>query len=281
MNKISEQDVSNCNRLVSNESWENKHKSPYLKLQKDSFVRNIFFKITGGYSSQEDLKEDFLYKNFLPKKGTVVELGGGEPSRLIKKFCKRNNLDPYCIEISPSGCEFSRKRFKEMGIVGDRVICADFLNKDFQNSYLKKFDVVYSRGLIEHFYELDEVINGHFNLCKPGGTCVIIIPNMKGLFYRIPLILFNRKTFDEHNLTIMNKQSFNSLFEKTYIEKQYCDFLGTINVQSAFIKRKQLGKKIQGLVDLILLPIFGLCDIKTQQFSPYLIFIGRCKQEVL
>jgi len=273
-----ELDVSETKRLVTDDTWENKFKKHNAKYQDErNLLRRIFFKITGGYSSQEDFKEDFLYKSFLPKKGKVVEVGGGEPSKLIKKFWKRNGLEPFIIEISPSGCETARRKFKEEGLIGDRVISADFLDKNFQSKHFSEFDVVYSRGLIEHFYELDEVIYNHFNICKPGGSVVIIIPNMKGLFYRLPLLLFNRKTFEEHNITMMNKKSFNSIFEKPYIEKRYCDFLGTINIQSAFIKRKQLGKKIQGLVDLILLPLLKLHDIKTQTFSPYLIFIGQKK----
>lgn len=261
--------------LIEEEEWEQKHAKAVYRPLHNNFLRRLFFKLTKGYASQEDMKEDFLYQKYLPTEGTVCEIGCASPERLIQKFTRRG-LAPYGIEISLSGCEYSKKRFKEFGFPQNRVLHVDFFNKEFQKNFKNKFDVVYSRGFIEHFFEFEEVIKNHFNLCKGGGAVVIIIPNQRGLFYKIPLLLFNRHSFEDHNLKIMTLDNFSKLFNKPYIKTEYCNFLATINIQSAFIKRKKIGKYLQAFLDFfIFMPFLRKNDLKTQTFSPYLIFIGK------
>ena len=43
------------------------------------------------------------------------------------------------------------------------------------------FDVVMSRGFIEHFDEPSSVVDRHLDLLKPGGLLVVSIPNLRGV----------------------------------------------------------------------------------------------------
>lgn len=64
-------------------------------------------------------------------------------------------------EYSPVGAKLNRENFKDWGLNPEHVIESDFFADDFQSAYRAQFDVVISRGFIEHFTSLQPVIDAH------------------------------------------------------------------------------------------------------------------------
>jgi len=101
-----------------------------------------------------------------------------------------------------------------------------YLNKDFfkMDNY-KKYDLVHSQGLIEHF-ELDKIIKRHADFVKKGGYVLIIAPR-DSLMYRFMRKIIEklydgwpfgfevpvnsekvRKVIEENGLTVIKEKKF-------------------------------------------------------------------------
>ena len=76
-------------------------------------------------------------------------------------YYKKKEFEPKKI--------FGKKRFKKSLEKYPILENKDIFSVDFQNQYYKKFGIVISRNVIEHFYNLNQVINIHKDLLKNGG----------------------------------------------------------------------------------------------------------------
>src|SRR5262249_26042713 len=121
---------------------------------------------------------DFLFSKtlskFLPQRSGLefIELGGfpGFYSIFFKKYYGYHpTLFDYYIDR-----EIIAKLSKINNVFEDiNVIEEDFFNFKPENS----FDVVMSVGLVEHFTDLQAVIDLHVKLLKQKGYLVIAVPN--------------------------------------------------------------------------------------------------------
>jgi len=69
-----------------------------------------------------------------------------------------------------------------------------------RSNFLKRrFDVVFSRGFVEHFHDTKMLLKCHAELCRPGGYVVILIPNHAGIYGRIMKLVAPEK-HEMHNL---------------------------------------------------------------------------------
>ena len=60
------------------------------------------------------------------------------------------------------------------------IICEDLFA--FAKEHRATFNFVYSMGLIEHFGTPHAILEEMYNLLKPGGTMLTIIPNLRGMY---------------------------------------------------------------------------------------------------
>ncbi len=100
---------------------------------------------------------------------TMIELGGGS-GYLLGLISLRKNASPLVIDNSNEAYEFYKKSGAKLGV--------KYIKKDmFKHS--KKYDVVMSDGLIEHFHKKEraKVIALHKKLMKKSGFCIIFVPN--------------------------------------------------------------------------------------------------------
>jgi hypothetical protein len=95
----------------------------------------------------------------------------------------------------------------------------------------KKFDVVASFGLIEHFSDesLDQILQNHDHYLQSKGTLIIEVPNFNGFQY------FWHKLFDSsdlkiHNLEIMSPIVISEFYRKLGYEITFCDYIGELHV---------------------------------------------------
>ena len=111
----------------------------------------------------------------------VLELGCGTATLLL-------SLAPHVqeavgLDISPEGLKIAEGHRVEAGIANAKIIRGDCQDVSFTG----EFDVVYSAGLIEHFFDQDiEIVRQHLKAVKPGGRVIMSVPyafTLHGLHY--------------------------------------------------------------------------------------------------
>lgn len=233
-----------------------------------------------------DYSSYLLWRVILPKYlvcepgMTVLEVGSAPGFNLLM-FRDTFGYSPYGIEYSPSGAETNRRVFEIHGLDPDHVIQGDFLSDEVRRPWRGRFDVVTSFGFIEHFSDVGAIIDKHLELLKPGGRLVIGIPNIAGVNDRLTRF-FHREVLDIHNLTIMSKSSFRSLFERPDLGILFCDYYGTFtlnlfNTRPNSWKRRilSLARRVQKLLNMVFYFCFRARGCESAGFSPYLLLVGR------
>lgn len=222
-----------------------------------------------------------IYKKFLPKgkQLKVLEVGSA-PGHFLVKLHKKFGYEPYGVEYSKKGVEINRKIFKFNNINPKNVIYADFLSNEFQNKYREKFDMIISRGFIEHFTDTTNIIKKHKNLLKKEGIISISVPNFRSLNY-ILLKFFYRELIREHNFNIMQRENFLRLFKTSDFLKLFCNYYGVFNFSIFYAKKNSfkryilnICKKIQILLNVVFHFLLKNRRLDSKLFSPYIIFVG-------
>ena len=224
-----------------------------------------------------------LYFKYLPKFSNLkmIEIGCASGRHLIN-FHRQFGYKPYGVEYSEDGYLLTRNNFLKEGINPENIIKADFFDEEFQSQNQKKYDLVFSRGFVEHFDDVDKVINDHIKLLSDKGYLIVSIPNIRGLNYSI-LKLSNYNSWITHNFSIMDNNVFYKLFENKDLDFLYCDYVGTFSF-GLFNTNKKWKYYLQRFFliaqrpfDFIWRVVFGNRHIKNKYTSPYLLFIGKKK----
>ncbi len=224
-----------------------------------------------------------LYLKYLPKDSNlkIIEIGCA-PGRHLINFHKQFGYEPYGVEYSENGYSLARNNFLKEGLNPENIIKADFFDEEFQSKNQKKYDLVFSRGFIEHFDDVNKVVDNHMSLLGDRGYLIVSIPNIRGLNYYI-LKLSNYSSLITHNFSIMDKDVFYELFENKGLDSLYCDYVGTFSFGLFNTNKKwkyylwRISLVLQRPFDFIWRVIFGGYHIKNKYTSPYLFFIGRKK----
>jgi len=161
------------------------------------------------------------------------------------------------------------------------VIHTDFFSDEFRESHKERFDVVISRGFIEHFTDVEPVIDRHLDLLAPGGYLLVSIPNLRGFNYPVARLL-HKEVIPLHNLSIMQKPAYTKLFNRPDLQSMFCDYYGTFSFYLFTSGSSQLvqyglklGHRFQPLLNLAFRTFLGDRGAETGAFSPYLLYIGR------
>lgn len=209
----------------------------------------------------------------------VVEIGSA-PGDLLVRLNRRFDLTPYGIEYSTVGAKLNRDVFAANGVDPGNVIEADFLAPHLHEQYQEAFDVVLSNGFIEHFPDVDAIVQKHLSLLKPGGRLVVIIPNLRGVNFLLAW-LFRRDVLAMHNLDIMTREKFAALFERQSLERLFCDYYGTFNFYlfhtgpgSLMRLPLALCMKLQLVLNLLFRSLFKDKGAESRWFSPSLLYVG-------
>ena len=249
---------------------------------KISFLKNLRQKFRGQFNDyNEYLFWDIILPQYLSGKKEIKALEiGSAPGDFLIKLKQAYGVIPFGVEFSESGSAYNKDLFSKYGINPDNIICGDFLTLDFQSTYKEYFDMVISRGLIEHFTDVENIIEKHIALLKSGGCLLISIPNLRKINYIFTWI-FNRNILAIHNLDIMKKEVFFTLFKKARLETRYCDYYGlfTFNLfntaKGSFLCFFHIFLRY---LQLFISPLIKLTinnkNVKGNSWSPYLMYIG-------
>lgn len=224
---------------------------------------------------------EVLYPKFLPRGAglRVLEIGSAPGTHLIELH-RRFGYEPFGVEYTPAGAELNRARFAENGIPPENVIEADVFSEDFCRRYQSHFDVVFSRGLIEHFKDPDSLVRIHLQLLKPGGTLMIEVPNFRGIYYPWYL-LFRRSVLTWHNFGTMKQRTFQRLCELPGVETNYSGSYGTMSLNMFMLPANFLSPILavlraipQAGLNCTLRLLFKRGGPETALCSPHRLYIG-------
>jgi len=135
----------------------------------------------------------------------------------------------------------------------------------------KKFDLVVSNGLIEHFIDTKEIIQKHVEQLNSGGVLLITLPNFKSLngwFQK----KFDPENYQKHNINCMDLNLLGSICKEldlTNIETRYDGkFMLWFERES---EKPLMVRLLKKMVWLPLKVFFKIIPIDTKAFSPYII----------
>lgn len=153
----------------------------------------------------------YLYKRFLDyvnlKNPDIIELGCGS-GELSAKLLKRYGGSVTLVDNSENALNLAKSNYRSKNLK------ACFLKKDlFCFHSKKKYDLVHSEGLIEHFIGAKQrkIINIHKDLAKKNGYILISVPR-ETWYYKI----FRK---------FLEKRKWIFGFEKPLDEKELKDLL--------------------------------------------------------
>jgi SAM-dependent methyltransferase len=111
----------------------------------------------------------------------VVELGCGN-SRWLRILAQRFGVQAWGVDFSARGVESTRWQLRAVGVDGANITVGDI--QGFVERHSGMFDLVVSFCLIEHFYDLTEVLAAHVRCARPGGRVFVTAPNLSGINLR-------------------------------------------------------------------------------------------------
>lgn len=272
-------------RLTNKNLWDNL----YNKQKNNSRIiskEQSFYKGSNRYfrNYYEFLLWNVALENYLPKGNhlKVLEVGSA-PGEFLVKMHHRFSYIPYGVEYSEPGVAHNKATFESNSLNPDNVIHADFFDKLFQEKYTEFFDIVVSRGFIEHFTDIEGVLNNHLNLLKRGGYLVITIPNLHpSSFYGRWSSLFYKERLEIHNTDIMSINNFIKIFDREDLSDLFCGYFGTIHLgllaaNKSLFQRAAVSAccRFQGILNPFLNLLFQNKGFENPFWSPILLYIGK------
>lgn len=128
-------------------------------------------------------------------KKSICEVGGGDAG-ISSYFAKKyGDSDFYIIDFSPAGCALAKKRCEAEGVTLS-IVQSDVFSPP--KEFLKKFDLVFSFGVVEHFRDLASIMKAKKDLLKPDGRLFTLIPNFSGSVYAGLCERWSKSVFEDH-----------------------------------------------------------------------------------
>jgi 2-polyprenyl-3-methyl-5-hydroxy-6-metoxy-1,4-benzoquinol methylase len=265
--------MTDSEKLSSKEYWDDVLKEANLPLrvnkkQYSPWLINTFFKdfiTTGNYK-------------------TLLEVGSGS-SAWLPFLAQEYNLLVSGLDYSEIGCKICEENLRMQGIHFDEIICKDIFKWDQG----KKYDIIISFGVIEHFENPDEIlkiIGLHLN---DNGLIITVVPNLLGLSGKLTKV-FLPDVYNIHK--IISKKYLKELHETTGYECLKNDYTGffypmiipwTVKSNGMLFKKgtatRRIVMKILELKNAIITKILRGAKIRfsSRYFSPFVIFVGKRK----
>lgn len=230
------------------------------------------------------------------KEGLVFEVPNNYPFvGLLEKLVKQNNSKTL-LEIGGFPGYFSvwaKRHLQLNATLLDFVVHTKILNELetannlktgsievievdlFNYTPQKKYDLVVSNGLIEHFFDTKNIIQKHVEQLNSGGILLITLPNFKSLngwFQKT----FDLENYEKHNINCMDLDLLHNA----------CQGLGLTEIQTRYDGKFMLWFErendkplwVRLLKKVIWLPLkvfFKIIPLDTKAFSPYIIVTAK------
>lgn len=130
-----------------------------------NYLETIYFRDETGVQDYPQKLCNYLAKNFMGSKHSLLDVGSGKGNHLIG--FNRLGLSAKGIDCKPE-CVEALKSF-------DIRYCN--IEKDLLPFEDKSFDVVFSKSVIEHVNNVDHVFEEIYRVLKKGGIAIIMTPD--------------------------------------------------------------------------------------------------------
>jgi SAM-dependent methyltransferase len=139
-----------------------------------------------------DFRLSKLFQSLIAPGSSVIEIGCGG-SRWIGYFDRVMRCETWGIDYSAEGLAITER--SNSGRPRVRLVAGDFFDQSALPS--EYFDFIYSLGFIEHFTDAELVTRRMFQILRPGGRVMTLVPNFLSAYGTIQKRV-NRATFDKH-----------------------------------------------------------------------------------
>jgi SAM-dependent methyltransferase len=210
-----------------------------------------------------------IIKRDKPK--SAVELGGfpGYYTIFLKKyFGIESTLFDYFVHYGILKSVLNKNGLREEDI---QVVEADLFNYSPE----KKYDLVLSCGLIEHFEDTKDILTRHLNFLNPGGTLFITLPNFRSVNGWVQKT-FDKENYVKHNIKCMDPELLSGILKELNLQILTAGYFGRYSVwlenrkeksvlTKAFIKTIWLAGKLATRI----------VPVESRALSPYIVLEAR------
>lgn len=213
---------------------------------------------------------------------TLLEAGAGS-SAWLPFLASEYGLRVSGLDYSEEGCRICEENLKMQGINYDEVICTDI----FKWTGTKKYDIIISLGLIEHFDNPVEILQIFGQHLQKGGTVITVVPNLIGFSgwltkVFIPDVYKIHKRISKEDLRTMHQNSGFKILRNDYTGFFYPMIIpwnvkdkGLFFRNKTFLRRITL--KLLELSNAFLTKILRGLKVRPSSriFSPFIICVGQ------
>lgn len=219
-----------------------------------------------------------FFKNILKekKKFSALEIGCANSIWPVY-FHQYFDADVYGLDYSEVGCEKSRDLLRHYNVPGE-IYCADLFSPP--SNLLKKFDLVVSFGVVEHFEDTANCLKSCAAFVKPGGLLITLIPNIPSIIGFIQKFV-DRDVYDVH--VPITKTKLMDAHQSAFLELNYCDYFMSMNlsvVNSGSFSSNRFNPFLRHILSGTskvswILERYGLKIPKNSFTSPYTIAVAK------
>jgi 2-polyprenyl-3-methyl-5-hydroxy-6-metoxy-1,4-benzoquinol methylase len=153
-----------------------------------------------------------LLKRYVRPGSSYIEIGCA-PGKMLAWVASVLKAKVTGLDYSETGIVKCRALFEALGLK------INLVHEDFFKHHLSPatFDVVASFGVIEHFEDARSVVRRHFELVKPGGVALMVVPNYGGIYGSLQRWC-DAQNLELHNLKIMTPCALTALADSPDVE---------------------------------------------------------------
>jgi SAM-dependent methyltransferase len=216
--------------------------------------------------NQLPFKDIFENINSEKKVDSAIEIGGfpGHFSvYLKKKYGYKVTLLDYVIHRGIISKLLLKNNIKEeeLEIIEGNI---------FEINSNKKFDLVFSNGLIEHFDDTELIIKKHIDFLSDTGKLFITLPNFRGFNGWIQRN-FDPQNYSKHNISSMDLEKLREICKKNNLKNIKVKYDGYFMMWLENIQTKPFGFTIIFKLNWLTLKVFfKIFKFNSKYFSPYI-----------
>lgn len=158
----------------------------------------------------------------------VLEVGCAPGLMLARMHGLRSQHRYHGVDYAPAGVAATRDLLGRRGILGE-IHHADL--REFAPP--RKYDLVASFGLVEHFPEPGPIFAAHARLCKAGGMVAVTVPNYASPPVKWLIERLDPAALEVHCLEIMRPEAIRRRLEEAGLVDVRCGQAGTASVRTA------------------------------------------------
>ena len=129
------------------------------------------------------------------------------------------------VDYLPAGIEYTKKNLSLNRADYEDLYCKDVLKLETE----KRYDIVFSVGFIEHFTDVNPILESHLYLVAPGGYIIVGMPRFYSVVYALQSrfdAVSENKILPSHNLDVMKLSVLHDFATSRSLKILFLDYIG-------------------------------------------------------